>query len=310
MTQIATLTLNPTIDVAYEVDRVFHTRKIRTNSEFYAPGGGGINVARVFARLGGQATCHYLAGGVTGAALDNLLDRQGLSRNRVAISGPTRISFAALERESGKEFRFVPPGPAILPEEWRECLARLRDVECEFLVASGSLPPGIPGDFYARVASIMASRRIPFVLDSSGAGLSGGLAAGAIHLVTPSIGELAQLAGRPLDSRESLRAAAMDLVRSNKARNVAVTLGHEGALLADASGTRFVPAVKVVTRSAVGAGDSFLAAMVYGMGEGWTIDDAFRFGLAAGAAAVMNPGHDLADKDDVWRLYRQVPDID
>src|SRR3546814_12056637 len=82
MTNIATLTLNPTIDVAYEVDRMFHTRKMRTKSEFYSPGGGGINVARVFVRLGGNARSYYMAGGATGDALDGLLDLHQPVHNR------------------------------------------------------------------------------------------------------------------------------------------------------------------------------------------------------------------------------------
>src|SRR3546814_3692307 len=110
MTNIATLTLNPTIDVAYEVDRMFHTRKMRTKSEFYSPGGGGINVARVFVRLGGNARSYYMAGGATGDALDGLLDLHQLVHNRIYIAGHTRVASAVLELERGKEYRFVPPG--------------------------------------------------------------------------------------------------------------------------------------------------------------------------------------------------------
>jgi 6-phosphofructokinase 2 len=304
---IATLTLNPTIDVAYEVDRMFHTRKMRTNKEFYDPGGGGINVARVFVRLGGDCRSFYMSGGATGQALDGLLDLHQLVRTRVSIAGETRVSSAVLELDSGKEYRFVPPGPVIYDHEWQDCLARLGEARCGLLVISGSLPPGVPDDFYGRVIEAMRARDIPVVLDSSGRGLAGGLAAGGVLLVKPSIGELRQLTGEALEDQDAIAEAAMALVRARQARHVAVTLGHEGALLANEEGVRFLRAPKVDAKSAVGAGDSFVAAMVFGLTSNWTAEKAFRYGMAAGAAAVLSPGHDLARPADIDRLFQEVP---
>lgn len=310
MMTIATLTLNPTIDVAYEVERVFHTHKMRTNKEFYEPGGGGINVARVFVRLGGNARSYYLSGGATGPALDGLLDFHQLVRTRIAIQGHTRVASAVLELESGKEYRFVPPGPTIAPEEWQACLDQLRDASCDYMIASGSLPPGVPDDFYARVVELMAARGIPVILDSSGAGLKEGLASGGVFLIKPSLGELRQLVGRDLSGVDAIAQAAMGIVHSGQATYVAVTMGHEGALLASREGPRYLPALDIEAKSAVGAGDSFLSAMVFGLASGWRVEDAFRFGIAAGAAAVMSPGHDLARPEDIKRLYATVPPMD
>ena len=307
MMSIATLTLNPTIDVAYEVDHVFHTRKMRTLSEYYEPGGGGINVARVFVRLGGSARNYYLSGGATGHALDGLLDLHKLVRNRIAIRGHTRVASAVLERDSGKEYRFVPAGPTIEPEEWQLCLGQLAEVQCDYMVVSGSLPPGVPDDFYGRVIDLMSRRGIPVVLDSSGAGLRGGLDRGDILLVKPSVGELRQYSGQDLHDLAAITGAAMDIVEKGKARYVAVSMGHEGALLATRERQLHMPALPVEARSAVGAGDSFLAAMVFALSAGWDVVDAFRFGIAGGAAAVMNPGHDLARPDAIRDLYERVP---
>lgn len=306
MTSIATLTLNPTIDVSYEVDRVFHTRKIRTRKEHYNPGGGGINVARVFVRLGGNARCYYMSGGATGPALDGLLDLHQLVRSRIAIAGPTRVSTAAFDTESGREYRFVPPGPEIAGHEWQSCLDRLSQVKCDVFVASGSLPPGVPEDFYARIAALVVPRGIRMVLDSSGPGLRGGLAGGSIYLVKPSLGELEDFVGRRLEGADSIAEAALAIVSAGHAENVAVTLGHRGALLARAEGPVFLPAVSVETRSAVGAGDSFLAAMVFALSSGEDAVEALRFGMAAGAAAVLRPGADLSLAADIHRLFPQV----
>lgn len=306
MKTIATLTMNPTIDVSYDIARMHHTHKMRTDNEWYAPGGGGLNVARVLARLGGNARSYYLSGGATGPALDGLIDLHQMVRTRIAIAGPTRIASAVLERETGKEFRFTPQGPHIAEQEWRECLDRVAEADCEIMVLSGSLPPGVPEDFYARVTRLLRPRGIEIVLDSSGPALTHGIDAGSLLLVKPSQGELQQYIGRSLDTPEAIGKAAMSIIEANKASLVAVTMGHEGAVLARQAGPVFLPALKIEAASAVGAGDSFVAGMVFALSSGETELDAFRFGLAAGSAAVLRAGTGLAYPADIERLLKQV----
>lgn len=306
MQTIATLTMNPTIDVAYDVDRVFHTHKMRTLGENYDPGGGGINVARVFVRLGGHARCYYLSGGATGVALDGLLDLHQLVRQRIPIAGHTRVASTVHERESGKEYRFTPPGPTVSEAEWQACLEALADAPCDILVASGSLPPGVPSDFYARVCKVAHERGKRFVLDSSGAALKEGLAGGGVLLVKPSAGELRQLTGRELETIADFEHAALAIVARGEAEIVAVTLGHRGAVLAYEGKTLFLPALAIEARSAVGAGDSFLATMVHALAGGCDTVEAFRRGMAGGAASVLTPGTGLAHPDDIARLLPLV----
>lgn len=306
MRKIATLTMNPTIDVAYAVEQVRHTHKMRCGEEHYEAGGGGINVARVLDRLGTQVTCHYLSGGATGIALDGLLDRYQLVKRPVPIAGQTRIAFNLFENASGKEYRFVPPGPQVEESEWQAMLAALAEVDCDYIVASGSLPPGVPDDFYARLAGMAQTQGARFVLDSSGPALLGGLAQGGVYLAKPSLGELRKATGLPLTAASDIAEAAMELVTSGKTEFVAVTMGHEGGLLAGNAGPRLAPAIPVEAKSAVGAGDSFLAAMVWAMAGGWEPFDAFRYGMAAGSAAVLTPGTDLCHKADIERLYREA----
>jgi len=309
MKSIATLTMNPAIDVAYDVDRVFHTHKIRSSNERYDPGGGGINVARVIARLGATARAHYLAGGPTGLALDSLLDQHGLVRSRIDIAEPTRMSTAVHERESGKEFRFVPRGPSVTQAEWQACLDHLDALECDYLVASGSLPRGVPDDFYSRVQAITRRHGTRLVLDTSGPALRQGLASGGIYLVKPSLGELQQLVGRAIDTFEEIADAALNIVRLGQAELVTVTMGHQGAVLAQASGTLHVPAVPIEAKSAVGAGDSFVAGMIFALAGGRGLESAFLYGIAAGTAAVLTPGTDLCHAADVERMYALVAAI-
>jgi len=304
--KILTLTLNPVIDGACETDAVRHTHKVRTEHERYDPGGGGINVARVIDRLGGDVEALYLAGGATGAVLDELLDRSGVRRRRVNIADHTRISLAVHERASGREFRFVPEGPQVSEAEWQHCLEVVEQCPCDWLVASGSLPRGIPRDFYARVGAIAGKNKARFVLDSSGEALRLGLASGGVFLVKPSRGELEHLAGRALPDGDALLAAARGIVERGEAIHVAVSMGHEGALLVNADGALQLPAIPVEVRSAVGAGDSFLGAMVSAFASGRDAEEAFRLGIAAGTAAVMTPGTDLCHRADVERLFEQI----
>jgi 6-phosphofructokinase 2 len=301
---IATLTVNPTIDVSMEVDEVFHTHKMRGSNQRSDPGGGGICVARVLVRLGDNARCFYMSGGATGAALDGLVDLHQLVRTRISIKGETRVATSVFERGNGREYRFVPDGPVIGPEEWQECLDRLANANCDYLVASGSLARGMPDDFYARVAAKAKQRDIRLVLDSSGVGLAQGLAGGGVFLVKPSLGELRGLTGRKLETDEEVAEAALAIVARGEAQHVAVSMGHQGALLASASGILRLPAIPVEARSSVGAGDSFLAAMVHSLVQAWPIEDALRLGISAGAAAVLTPGSNLARTGDIQRLYR------
>lgn len=306
MDRVATLTLNPAIDSACEAEAVFPTHKIRTFGERYDPGGGGINVARVLARLGERVEVIYLAGGATGALLDELLDEKGIDRHRIPIHDHTRMSLAVYERKSGQEFRFVPEGPLVSEDEWQAALAHCAVQQGEWLVASGSLPRGVPADFFARLARDAAARGARLVLDTSGPSLAAALEAGGLFLVKPSQGEFEKLTGRSYDGPEAIGAAALELVRAGKAEHVAVTLGHEGAVLAHAEGVEHHPGLAVTVRSATGAGDSFVAGMVHGFLRGEQATGAFRWGLAAGTAAVLNPGTDLAHPDDVARLRAEL----
>lgn len=307
MKSIATLTMNPTIDVAYEVPQVRPTHKLRATHEYHNPGGGGINVARVYVRLGGQARCYYLSGGATGVALDGLLDLHQLLRAKIPIAGETRVAANVLETETGKEYRFVPAGPEISEEEWRACLDALANTECDYLVASGSLPPGVPENFYALLSARLRQRGIRLVLDSSGAALRAGLAGGGIHLVKPSVNELQGLVGRDLPDRSAIAEAACALVHEGKVEMVAVTMGGDGALLAHVGGTTYLPAVPIEAKGSVGAGDSFVAGMVYALSDGKSPAEAFRHGMAAGAAAVLRPGTDLARPEDIAAMLKRVP---
>ncbi|RWM04380.1 MAG: 1-phosphofructokinase family hexose kinase [Mesorhizobium sp.] len=298
---ILTITLNPAVDVSSETDTVRPVRKVRTSNVRYDPGGGGINVARVITALGGEAEAYFLAGGETGSLLTRLLRAEGIASHLVPIEGQTRISFMVRERSTGLEYRFVPEGPPVQPQELEPCLDAVASHKGQYVIASGSLPTSAPPDVYARMAKLAAARGAKFVLDSSGKGLDTTLKQSPLFLVKPSRGELEQFVGRKLDEA-GVGQAASDIVASGAAELVAITMGVDGALLASARGVLRVPAIHVRVRSALGAGDSFLGAMVWALSEGRSPEEAFRLGVAAGAAAVMKPGFELCRREEVLAL--------
>ena len=292
---VRTLTLNPAIDVSSDTEKVEPERKVRTCNERIDPGGGGINVARVLHRLGTSVEAIYLAGGATGGALDRLLERAGLTRRLVPIADDTRTSLTIHERSTSREYRFVPEGPTIGPAELRACCDAIAAASSDYFVASGSLPPDVPDGFYATVGERVRDGGARFVLDTSGSELGAALSAGGIYLLK--------------SSREELDAhTAGEIVRAGKVEQVALTCGREGALLIDADGAYSLPSVQTEPVTTVGAGDSFLAGMTFGLATGGTPLEAFRIAVASGAAATLSAGTDLAYPDNVWRLLEQVPE--
>ena len=302
MARIATLTLNPAIDGASTTPRVSPTRKLRTAGQRFDPGGGGINVARLLTRLGADVEALYLAGGITGPVLTGLIERAGLAHHPIPISGDTRISLAVFEQDTGEEYRFVPEGPELSQAECEACLAAVAARACDWLVLSGSLPRGMAEDFYARLIAQAKARGVAVVLDTYGPALKAGLAEGGVRFVKPSLSELESVAGHILPDHAAIVAAARMIVTQGGAHSVAVTLGSKGAVLVEPDRVLTLPAIEVAAKSATGAGDSFVAAMTYGLAAGWQSERAFRYGLAAGAAAAMTPGTDLAHAEDIEQL--------
>ncbi|WP_426614509.1 1-phosphofructokinase family hexose kinase [Bradyrhizobium sp. McL0616] len=165
---IVTLTLNPTIDLAFQSNEIRPIHKNRAVDQSTHAGGGGINVARVLKELGAEAYTIYLSGGATGLVLNDLVARLDLPGKRIDIAGATRISFTVFEEVSGLEYRFVSEGTALLEAEWQSVLSEFNGCDADYVVASGSLPPGVPTDFYARLAGIVRSNGARLILDTSG----------------------------------------------------------------------------------------------------------------------------------------------
>jgi 6-phosphofructokinase 2 len=303
--------MNPSVDLATDTPRVLPTHKLRCGDGLHDAGGGGINVARVITRLGGQCELLCPAGGPTGHWLESRMAQEGLKNTPIAIAEETRVSFTVHESETGAEYRFVLPGPRLSEGEWQACLDHLAGMPSfpDWLVASGSLPPGVPADFYARLARLCHQRGARLVLDTSGPALAAALDEG-VYLFKPNLRELGELSGQTLETPAQWQAAACRCTDQGKAEVVALTMGHLGALLVTRESMWSAPPLPIAVASAVGAGDSFVGGLVWGLQQHQPLHDAFAWGIAAGSAALLSVATGLSrleDAQDLHPLVRLVP---
>ena len=306
MPSIVTLTLNPAVDTSCSVDRVVAEHKLRCSPPEFDPGGGGINVVRAIREFGGRATALWTSGGPTGQLLHELLDAAGLEHRPIPIQGMTRDNLTVFEEVSTQQYRFGMPGPEFTEEDARRCFDAIRELDPfpDYLVLSGSLPPGCRPGFYAELAG-QAPSSCRVVVDTSGRALKETIEAG-VYLIKPNLRELGELFGRELESDADIRAAARQLVESGRVQVVVTSIGSAGALVTTADHTEHIRSPTVPIRSKVGAGDSTVAGIVYRLAAADSVANAVRYGVAAGAAAVMTAGTKLCRREDVERLYQEM----
>ena len=311
MGDITTLTLNPALDISLSVEVVVPHHKVRTDRPRYDPGGGGLNVSRVSRRLGESTTTIAPVGGPPGQRMLDLLtashepDSAPDDVRAVPIAGDTRQSFTVLGRQSGDEYRFVLPGPDLLPEEIEACRDEVVKAaeSCRCLVISGSIPSGVEERFIEGLVDQLGDCLV--IVDTSGPALRAALTSGA-YLIKPSARELASLVERELITEADVTQAAHEVMERATIEVVVVSIGAGGAIAVTHEQTYRLRAPTVQVRSAVGAGDSMVAGMAVGLHRGLELPRAVALGIASGSAAVLTDGTELCHAADVERLLPLV----
>lgn len=299
---IVTVTLNPALDISSEVAELVPNRKLRCAAPRVDPGGGGVNVSRAIRILGGESTPWVTCGGAVGEELVQRLRDEGLEPQAFAIGGTTRQSVAIGVEGTRDQYRFVFPGPEITEVEAQSIVRELHGitVEADWIVLSGSLPPGLPRSFYADLASSLehAGRRV--VADTSGdALLAFRKSATPASVLRMNHREAAELCGRELPTLDDTQRAAHDLTMDGTARLVVLTHGDVGCVVATPHESHRVPAPKVERNSAVGAGDSLVAALTLGLSRDWALRKVGAYAMAAAASALTTPATELCRRDQV-----------
>lgn len=306
MTDVLCLTLNPALDVLTTIDEVRPVDKLRCGPVLNHPGGGGVNVARVLHRLGVSVRSCHLSGGVSGLHHQQLLDAEGVDSQVIPIEANMHQSFSVHELKSAQDYRFVLPGPKVASHEIAACLDWVTaHLPHRLLVLSGGAAPGVPDDTYAMLIRTAKARGIPVVIDSHGPLLRQALSAGVL-LYKPNEKELTELTGRSLTSDDEVVSAARALVHAGQAQWVAVSLAERGAVLVGADLALRSEAVQVSPRTTIGAGDSFVAGMVWAWLQDSSPQAWLKAGMAAGAAALLNPGTALCEAQDVRDMLSRV----
>ncbi len=305
MRKVVTLTMNPTLDVATSINSVAPEIKLRCAAPRFHPGGGGINVSRAIAFLGGKSCAVYASGGHTGTMLAQLLEAEAIEQYPVPIAGTTRESLIIYEESTSLQYRFTMPGPELAAEEWIACLETIFDLGPAYLVASGSLPNGVPVEFYGEITRYAREYDIRVILDTAGDALNRAMGKG-VYLIKPNLRELELFAGEKIRDEAHIKSAGRRLIAEGLADVMVVSLGARGAVMITSEDYVLFHAPVVPIASKVGAGDSMVGGIVMALAQGRPLTDAVRFGVAAGSAAVMTPGTLLCRRDDTYRLHDAV----
>ncbi|WP_414041874.1 1-phosphofructokinase family hexose kinase [Acidithiobacillus sp. M4-SHS-6] len=302
---IATLTLNPAVDIAYEVPHLIPDQKSHARTSRYDPGGNGINVARALKELLVCAhSCCIVAGNI-GELLQKLLQHQLDSTHCVRVEGETRVNATILQGDPPAQFEVTGIGPLVSDLSLNTIRESFLDLCQEgFGVLTGSVPPGVPDHFYGDMVDKVRAAAGKAIVDAHGILLQLALPHQPF-LIKPNRYELSLLRQRELPSLEDVALEARAIQRDG-VQYVCVSLGGDGALLVGPDGSYLAKAPPVAVKSTVGAGDSMVAGLVAALARGQSPAEALRLGVACGSGTAAQPGTQIFSHSLVVDLLQQV----
>lgn len=303
MSKIVTITLNPALDKSITVGQLIPERKLKSTSPVYEPGGGGINVSRAISKLGGRSLAVYLAGGFAGCEITRLLREEGITATAINIHCATRENLIVTDLGRQQQYLFDLPGAQVSQEECKACLQVIESsADVEFIVVSGSLPPGASWDIFRDLALIARQKNAKLIVDTSAEALAAALNAG-VYLIKPNLKEMGLLAGKKEMDEVLATDFAKELIEGGKCQVVVLSLGASGAVLVSKEAAVHIQPPEVEIKSTVGAGDSLLAGVILSLENKKSLCQAVTYGVACGTAATMSPGTELCTREQADRLY-------
>ncbi|MCL7763110.1 1-phosphofructokinase family hexose kinase [Polaribacter sp. Z014] len=303
--KVVTLTINPALDKSAKVVEMTPFDKLECSDITYHPGGGGINISRVLHRLSIESHCVFPYGGKTGEHLKDLLVDQQVNVFATPISIWTRENFAVFEVKTGLQYRFGMPTASFSEAEMEnvEKLINEQVATNDIFVISGSLPKGLPTDYYSKIIKSLKAKDVKVIVDTSGPVFNEVLK-NELFLIKPNQKELARLAGKDSLNKEEQEAFAMQLVTNKTAQYVVVSLGKDGAFMAHKNGVEYVTAPVISVKSTIGAGDSMVAGLIYAITQNESPKNILRWGVACGVSATLSEGSDLAHKENIEKVLK------
>lgn len=303
MPNLLTITFSPCMDKSVSVNGLLPEKKMHCTTPIFAPGGGGINIARAIKKLGHPATAIFPVGGYTGQKFVQLLKEEGVDTIGIESRNEMRENLDVLDASTNQQYRFVMPAVDLLHNEWKDLLEAIRNHETlKYIIVSGSMPRGFPEDIFQLISTIAKEKNIRLVVDTSGEALLQVKDCG-VFLIKPNLAELSLLAGRKEIHLADIEQVAREVIAKGYAEIVVVSIGATGAMLISKDGVfRAIPPV-IKPKSTVGAGDSLVAGLVISLSEGRSLADSLRFGVSCGTAACLQPGTTLFTRADVDQIY-------
>jgi 1-phosphofructokinase family hexose kinase len=305
---ILTVTPNPSLDLLFEVDRLVWDDANRMDEPRRRPGGQGINVARAVTVLGGRSLAVALLGGSTGDHIAAVLEAEGTPLRHVHCRGETRTFVAVRELQTAHNLLLNARGPRRTADDASrmeaEVMTTLEALQPAWLACCGSLPPGFPPDFYARLATAARQAGARVVVDCDGEPLRLAVEAGC-DLLVPNQHEAERLAGTAVRNLGEAEGVAASL-RDAGTPMVCITLGATGAVLATEAGCWRARPPQMAGGSAVGAGDAFLAGLLMARLRADAPETALRYAVATSAATLRSTGASLIAAADVMELLGAV----
>ncbi|MCY7291568.1 MAG: 1-phosphofructokinase family hexose kinase [Ferruginibacter sp.] len=304
---IVTLTLNPAVDKSVKVDGLLPENKLICHSIQHQPGGGGINISRVLKRLNVNSTCVFTMGGDNGEFLNQELINSNIKTMPVKIQSWTRENLSVVDTLTNLQYRFGMPGSKLTENEKTIIIKTVSKqlLVGDMLVISGSLVEDISTNFYAEIIRSLATKKIKIILDTSGRALTEALKEN-VFLIKPNQRELAQLAGKEFLDSHKQEEFATSLVQAGRVNYVIVSLGSKGALIVSKDGVNYQTPPSVEVKSTIGAGDSMLAGIIYGLLKNESPQNILKWGIACGTAATMQEGTDLAQHDNINVVFKMI----
>ncbi len=287
---LLTVTLNASVDKLYLLDRITPGTVMRVKEVRNSAGGKGLNVSRVAAQLGERVTAMGFVGGHTGRYFESLITQEGITRAFTPIEAEMRNCINCWDLSCGQSTEYLESGAPVTQKEADRFLAdlALRLPEADAVVISGSLPRGLPEDFYATLVSMCRRAGRPVLLDASGTALKSALSA-APDFIKPNMDEIAVLLGSLPRSLDEMIEAVSTLHRNGVA-SAALSLGAQGVLVANDEGLyQAIPPV-IEAKNTVGCGDSMVAGFAVGMVRGLPMEERIRLAVAVATAAALATG--------------------
>lgn len=303
---IYTLTLNPAIDRELTVPMLELDSVLRATAWQVDCGGKGFNVSRMLMALGQPSAALGFAGGRSGELLRDGLEGLGIETDFVWVAGETRTNVSIVNEAHDHYIKANEPGPTISEEDQGRLLEKVHRLARtgDWWVLAGSLPPGVPAIIYAELLAILEVAGAQAILDTSGEALRYGCG-GRPLLAKPNETELGKLTGLPVQSEEQI-VTAVRAMQAMGAEHVVVSLGKAGALLVEEAQTVVATSPIIEERNPIGAGDSMVGGLVWGLNQGYSIVEALRWGIACGSATASMRGTAVGSRKLVESLLPQV----